>query len=255
MVESRVILYCSTFLCFFFSCLNNFTSKRLTQLYGKMRKTRTNKIVIIMECLKGRVAIITGAGSGIGEAIASLYAQKAIKVVIADKNEESIRKVVAEVKKISPCVLGVETDVTNQEDLKNLVDQTIREFGTVDILINNAGILDNFMTVDALDLNVWQNVMDVNVKAPAMLSQIVINYWIREKKPGVIINTASVGGMFGARGGVSYVSSKHAVIGLTKNIASVYREDNIRAVAVAPGSINTNIGNTLKRPNQKVMHA
>ncbi|MBQ4279220.1 MAG: SDR family oxidoreductase, partial [Rikenellaceae bacterium] len=79
--------------------------------------------------------------------------------------------------------------------------------------------------------------------------------WLKRKKPGVIINTASVGGMFGARGGVSYVTSKHAIIGLTQNIAAVYREDNIRAVAVAPGDIRTNIGNTLKNPNQKGMQA
>lgn len=208
-----------------------------------------------MECLKGRVAIVTGAGSGMGEAIAKLYAEKQIKVVVADMNEESIQRVVSDIKKISTCVIGVKTDVSKQEDLNNLVDKTLEAFGTVDILINNAGILDNFMTVGDLDLKVWDRVMDVNIKAPTMLSQLVINYWLKEKKPGVIINTTSVGGMFGARGGVSYVTSKHAIIGLTKNIASVYREDNIRAVAVAPGGVNTNIGNTLKNPNMKGMQA
>ncbi|NDV47288.1 SDR family oxidoreductase [Paludibacter sp. 221] len=204
-----------------------------------------------MECLKGRVAIITGAGSGMGEAIAKLYAEKHIKVVVADLNEDSVKRVVSDIEKISPCVLGVKTDVSKQEDLKILVDKTIEKFGTVDILINNAGILDNFMTVGDFNVDTWDRVMNVNVKAPAMLSQLCINYWLKEKKPGVIINTASVGGMFGARGGVSYVASKHAVIGLTKNIASVYREDNIRAVAVAPGGVNTNIGNTLKNPDMK----
>jgi NAD(P)-dependent dehydrogenase (short-subunit alcohol dehydrogenase family) len=151
--------------------------------------------------------------------------------------------------------LGVTADVSKQADLERLVEQTIKEFGRIDYLINNAGILDNFMTVGDLNLDIWQKVMDVNVKGPAMLSQLVINYWLENKKPGVIVNTASVGGMFGARGGVSYVTSKHAVIGLTKNIASVYRADNIRAVAVAPGDIKTNIGNTLKNPNQKGMDA
>jgi NAD(P)-dependent dehydrogenase (short-subunit alcohol dehydrogenase family) len=114
--------------------------------------------------------------------------------------------------------LGIKTDITKQEELQNLFDRTIEHFGTVDILINNVGILDNFMTVGDLDIHLWQKVMDVNV-------------------------------------GVSYVTSKHAIIGLTKNIASVYRDDHIRAVAVAPGSINTNIGNTLKQPNQKGMEA
>lgn len=208
-----------------------------------------------MDCLKGRVAIVTGAGSGMGEAIAKLYAEKAIKVVVADMNQESIDKVVDDIKKTSSCVIGVKTDVTKEEELKNLVDKTIEAFGTIDILINNAGILDNFMTVGDLNLDTWDRVMNVNVKAPAMLSQLCINYWLKEKKPGVIINTASVGGMFGARGGVSYVASKHAVIGLTKNIAAVYREDNIRSVAVAPGGVSTNIGNSLKNPNMKGMYA
>lgn len=208
-----------------------------------------------MECLKGRVAIVTGAASGMGEAIVKLYAEKGIKVVVADLNEEAINRVVSEIKTISPCVLGVKADVSKPDDLQNLIKSTIEEFGTIDILINNAGILDSFMTVGNLDLKVWEKVMDVNVKGPTILSKLVINYWLENKKPGVIINTASVGGMYGARGGVSYVTSKHAVIGLTKNIAAVYREDNIRAVAVAPGGVNTNIGNSLKKADPKGLNA
>jgi NAD(P)-dependent dehydrogenase (short-subunit alcohol dehydrogenase family) len=209
-----------------------------------------------MESLAGKIAIVTGAGSGMGEAIVKLFADKGAKVIIADLNEKSIARVIDEIKKHKKGeALGVVTDVSKQPDLENLVNKTIEKFGSVDILINNAGILDNFMTVGDLSLDIWQKVMDVNVKGPTMLSQLVINFWLKNKKPGVIINTASVGGMFGARGGVSYVTSKHAVIGLTKNIASVYREDHIRAVAVAPGGVNTNIGNTLIQPNQKGMQA
>ncbi|MDR2085456.1 MAG: glucose 1-dehydrogenase [Bacteroidales bacterium] len=208
-----------------------------------------------MNSLKGKVAIITGAGSGMGEAIARLFASKGVKVVIADMNENTLNRVCPEVKSLGHDVWGVVADVSKSEDLKKLVDETISKFGTVDILINNAGILDNFMTVGDLDVNLWEKVMAVNVKGPTILSQLVINHWLENKKPGVIINTASVGGMFGARGGVSYVSSKHAIIGLTKNIASVYRADNIRAVAVAPGDIKTNIGNTLKNPNMKGLEA
>lgn len=208
-----------------------------------------------MKCLEGKVAIVTGAGSGMGEAIAKLYARQQIKVVVADLNQDAIDRVVSQIKEITPCVMGVRTDVTRQEELRNLVDRTIETFGTVDILINNAGIMDNFMTVGDLDTKTWDRVMDVNLKAPTMLAQLCINHWLENKKPGVVINTTSVGGMFGARGGVSYVCSKHAIIGLTKNIAAVYRNDNIRSVAVAPGSIDTNIGNTLTNPNTKGMNA
>lgn len=205
--------------------------------------------------LEGKVAIVTGAGSGMGEAIAKLFAEKGAKVAAADMNEESIRKVVTDIEEKGGAIVGVVADVSKVEDLENLVSKTLEKFGTVDILVNNAGIMDNFMTVGELDVKVWEKVMDVNVKGPTILSKLVVNHLLEKKKCGVIINTASVGGMFGARGGVSYVTSKHAVIGLTKNIASVYRDDKIRAVAIAPGEVKTNIGNTLRNPNQKGMHA
>lgn len=208
-----------------------------------------------MGSLEGRVAIVTGGGSGMGEAIVKLFAQKGMKVTVADLNLQAITRVVDEIGITGEEALGVVADVSQKEDLEKVVKETLERFGKIDILINNAGILDSFMTVDDLNVVLWQKVMDVNVKGPTMLSQLVIRHWLAERHPGVIINTASVGGMFGARGGVSYVTSKHAVIGLTKNIASVYREDNIRAVAVAPGDITTNIGNTLKNPNEKGMHA
>lgn len=209
-----------------------------------------------MKSLEGKVAIVTGAGSGMGEAIVKIFADKGAKVVIVDLNKESVDRVVAEIVECRKCeALGVVADVSKKEDLEEVVNKTIEKFRSIDVLINNAGVLDNFMTVGDLNLDLWQKVMDVNIKGPTILSQLVINFWLENKKPGVIVNTASVGGMFGARGGVSYVSSKHAIIGLTKNIASVYREDGIRAVAVAPGGVNTNIGNSLIKPNQKGMQA
>ncbi len=208
-----------------------------------------------MNSLENKVVIITGAGSGMGEAIARLFAKRKARVVIADMNEESLKKTCKEINDEGFSALGIITDVSKKEDLENLVAKTIDKFHTVDILINNAGIMDNFMPVDDLDIKLWEKVMDINVKGPTILSQLVIKQLLKEKKPGVIINTASVGGMFGARGGVSYVSSKHAIIGLTQNIAAVYREDNIRCIAIAPGSVNTNIGKTLNNIDQKGVYA
>lgn len=208
-----------------------------------------------MKSLKGKVAIVTGAGSGMGESIARLFASYGAKVVIADMNGDTLNRVCPEIRDNGGQVWGVVANVAKKEDLDRLFAETVEKFGTVDILINNAGIMDNFVTVGDLDVALWERVMDVNVKGPTMLSQLVINYWIGEKKPGVIVNTASVGGMFGARGGVAYVTSKHAIIGLTKNIAAVYRGDNIRCVAVAPGGVKTNIGNTLKNPDSKGLAA
>lgn len=190
-----------------------------------------------MKSLKDKTVIVTGGGSGIGEATAQLFASYESKVVIADIDEDALDRVCSKIRDAHGEVLGVLADVAKKEDLERLVNQTIDKFGTIDIVINNAGIIDNFKTVDKLDLDMWQRVMDVNLKGPTILSGLAVNFWLKHKQPGVIINIGSVGGMFGARGGVSYTSSKHAIIGLTRNIATVYHNNNIRCVAVAPGWI------------------
>lgn len=208
-----------------------------------------------MDSLQGKIAIVTGAASGMGDAIAKLFINRGANVVLADVNTDYLDQICSEVKCTSNNILSVTTDVSKQKDLENLMTQTLEKFGSVDIVINNAGIMDNFTTLGNLEMSYWQKVMDINVKGPTILSKLAIQYWLEEKKPGVVINIASVGGLFGARGGVSYVTSKHAIIGLTRNIASVYREDNIRAVAIAPGSIETNIGASINHPDMKGMEA
>lgn len=190
-----------------------------------------------MKSLKGKIVIVTGGGSGIGEAIAQRFASCESKVVIADLDKNALNKACSKIRDAHGEVFGVLTDIAEKEDLERLVNQAVDKFGTIDILINNAGIFDNFSTIDKLDIDMWQRVMDVNLKGPTILSGLTVKFWLEHEKPGVIINMGSVGGMFGARGGISYVSSKHAIIGLTRNIAAVYHNNNIRCVAVAPGWI------------------
>lgn len=174
--------------------------------------------------LSGKTALVTGAGSRMGRAIAKLFAEEGARVVAVDMNGDSVEAVASEIKASGREAVGVAGNVTKQED----------------ILVNNAGIMDNFLTVGEVTDDVWDRGIAVNLTGPMKLARAAINIMDKQEAGGVIINNASVGGLFGTRGGASYVASKHALIGLTKNIAATYGTFNkIRANAIAPGGLNT----------------
>lgn len=185
-----------------------------------------------------------------GEAISKRFAGEGAKVVIADMNQQGIDRVVSEIKAAGGEAHGVLCNVAEQQSINSLFEQTIQTYEKLDILINNAGILDNFYPVGDMPDELWDKVMGVNLKGPFMTSRAAVQTFLKQETPGVIINMASVGGLYGARGGVAYVTSKHAVIGLTRNTASVYHPNKIRCVAIAPGSIETNIGLTIYKPHE-----
>ena len=206
--------------------------------------------------LSGKTAIVTGAGSGMGRAIAKLFAEEGARVVAFDLNEDAVQAVVDEIKAAGGEVLGIAGNVTNQTDIDKLVDAAKDTFGSVDILVNNAGIMDNFMTVGEVTDELWDRVLGVNLTGPMKLARAAIQVMEKQNRGGVIINNASVGGLFGTRGGAAYVASKHALIGLTKNIAATHGTlGKIRANAIAPGGVNTNIGSTITAPSELGMRA
>ncbi|WP_214740643.1 glucose 1-dehydrogenase [Exiguobacterium sp. s48] len=206
--------------------------------------------------LAGKTVIVTGAGSGMGRAIAKLFAKEGAQVVAFDLNDETIQAVVEEIKTGGGHVVGVTGNVTNQTDIDKLVDAANDTFGSVDILVNNAGIMDNFLTVGEVTDEVWERVLAVNLTGPMKLARAAIQVMEKQDQGGVIINNASVGGLFGTRGGAAYVASKHGLIGLTKNIAATYGTlGKIRANAIAPGGVNTNIGATITAPSELGMRA
>ncbi len=199
--------------------------------------------------LENKVALVTGAGSGIGEAIAKAYAREGAKVIVSDIKEEAVSRVVSEIRVAGGATFGVIADVSNAEAVQDMVKAALKEYGTLDILVNNAGIMDNFMPVAELSEELWDRVFGVNIKGAFLTSRAALNIMLKKGK-GVIINLASVGGLFGVRGGAAYVSSKHAVIGLTKNIGAVYHDQGIRCAAIAPGGVNTNISSTIDNPSE-----
>lgn len=191
--------------------------------------------------LSNKTALVTGAASGNGKAIATLFAREKAKVVLVDINKSELEKVVASLSEQGFDVTGIEADVTKEADIQKMVDQTSAKYGRLDILVNNAGIFDELMPVGEVSDDLWYKIMETNLNAPMRAIRKVIPIF-EKQGGGVIVNTASIAGLTGARGGgAAYVASKHGLIGLTKNVAFNYKEKNIRCNAVAPGRVETNL--------------
>lgn len=197
-----------------------------------------------MKKLEDKVSVITGAGSGMGRAIALLFASEGSKVVATDVNQTTLETLKEEIKANGGEVTTIVANVALEEDVNKMIQCAVDNYGTLDILVNNAGVMDNFEPVGYVDNKTWQRVMDVNVTGPFMAMRKAINIMI-EKGSGTIVNIASIGGVQGARAGAAYTTSKHALIGLTKNTGFIYAKSGIRCNAIAPGAVNTNIASTI----------
>ncbi|KMY44638.1 3-ketoacyl-ACP reductase [Bacillus sp. FJAT-27916] len=191
-----------------------------------------------MKLLENKVAIITGSGSGIGKEIATTYAQEGAKVVIADFNEEVMNATVKELIDAGYTAMGVKVNVSNEEDVQRMVEESIAKFGRIDILVNNAGVGDNMQAAANVEDDIWNRVMDINVTGVMRCIRRILPHF-EENGGGTIVNMASLSGVMGGRGGLTYTAAKHAVVGMTKNVASHYGPLNIRANAIAPGHVET----------------
>jgi NAD(P)-dependent dehydrogenase (short-subunit alcohol dehydrogenase family) len=201
-----------------------------------------------MKKLENKTVIVTGAASGMGKAISLLFASEGANLVLADLKQNEIDQVVNTIIKDGGKAIGIVCNVANEYDIKTLIDETIKKFSSLDILVNNAGVMDDFMPIDFVTNELWNRVMDVNLNGPFYACRLSIPIMLKQGN-GNIINIASVGGLFGSRAGLSYTTSKHALIGLTKNIGFMYAQKGIRCNAIAPGGVNTNIGKDMK-PNK-----
>lgn len=186
--------------------------------------------------LTDKVAVVTGAGAGMGRAIAHLFAQQGAKLVIGDIIAERLETVTAEVRDAGGEVTGCVGNIALREDAEALVQKAIDQYGKIDVLVNNAGIMDLFEGAATFDDDTYQRVMGVNVFGTLAMTRAAVRFMI-EHGGGSIVNASSVAGVGGAAAGVVYTASKHAVIGLSKNTAVTYGPFGIRCNAMVIGAV------------------
>ena len=202
--------------------------------------------------LKDKVIVLTGASSGIGRHTALKFVGEGGLVIAVARRLDRLEDLAREAENLPGELYPLAADVSKEEDIDRIVSCGLDKFGRIDILVNNAGVLDNYLSALDMTDEVWERVMNINVNAPMKLIRKILPHMI-ENGGGNIINTASVGGLYGGRGGMAYVASKHALVGMTKHIGFIYQDRGIRCNAVAPGSINTDIGEKVENPNNEVL--
>jgi 3-oxoacyl-[acyl-carrier protein] reductase len=186
--------------------------------------------------LEGRVALVTGAGGGIGAATARRFAREGATVVVNDVDLELARPLVTELQKEGARALSIAADVTARTDVEAMVDHVVGEFGRLDVLVNNAGVNRDAMSHKMTEEQ-WDQVLAVNLKRTFLCAQAVLA-GMRERGWGRVINTSSVGSL-GNIGQANYAASKAGVIGLTRTLALEYAKYGITVNCVAPGPVMT----------------
>lgn len=195
--------------------------------------------------LKDKVVLLTGASSGMGREMALLFSEEGAKVVAVARRMDRLEELAKEASDSAGEVIAFEGDISKAGDIDKMVDFTMDKYGRIDILINNAGILDNFTALGDLSDELWEKVININLTAPMKLSRKVIPI-MEKQESGNIINISSLGGLYGSRAGAAYTASKFALTGLTKNIAYMYAEKGIRCNAISPGGVDTEISANLE---------
>ncbi len=197
-----------------------------------------------MKKLENKVAVVTGAGSGMGKAIAKLFTEEGCRVIATDVDKKRLELLKSEIEARGGSVTTLIADMAKEQDIENMIDAAVKTYGTLDILVNNAGIMDNFQPVGEVENAMFEKVMKVNLEGPFKAMRSAVKIFLAKGK-GNIINISSIGGIKGGVAGAVYTTSKHALIGLTKNTGYMYSKSGIRCNAIAPGAVNTSIVETI----------
>lgn len=195
--------------------------------------------------LDNKVAVVTGASSGMGTEIAKLFAQEGASVVAIARRKEKLQGVIDEITAKGGKALAVAGDVTNEDDVRKVVTTAVETYGRLDIVVNNAGLMDRMAPIGTLDDETWNSVIDVNLTGPMRMMRAAIPQFLDQGK-GTFVTIASIGGLRGGVAGPAYTASKHGVIGLARNVGYMYAKKGIRSNVVAPGGVNTEIATRIE---------
>lgn len=205
-----------------------------------------------MRKLEGKVAIVTGGSGGIGSEISLRFANEGAKVVIADLKNDKVMEVVSKIKADSGEAIFVETNVTNTESVKKMVEETVRNFSKIEILVNNAGRIQirNFLEIDLED---WNEIINVNLTGAFLCAKFSLPHIIKQGW-GRIINISSTSGITGGTSGAHYAASKGGLIALTKALSKEFAKNGVTVNAIAPSKIETDmLRNNLDKEGEKTL--
>lgn len=202
-----------------------------------------------MSDFDGKVALVTGAAGGIGRATVKAFAAEGARVAAADINARGLAETVEQA---GDGVIAVEVDVSDANSCQAMVDQCVKQFGRLDVLFANAGVGGERAPTAQTAVEEWTRVLGINLSGVFFCARAAIPE-MQKLGGGVVINTASIDGLVGMATLSPYVAAKHGVVGLTKNLAMEYANDNIRAVAIAPGYVVTDMTETALTENDKAL--
>ncbi|MDT7654930.1 MAG: hypothetical protein QOI36_6336 [Pseudonocardiales bacterium] len=201
---------------------------------------------------EGRVALVTGGGSGMGRAMVEEFVAEGALVVAVDINEHAAVETVKGLNTPDRASAAV-ADISSPESVEAVIAGVVREHGKIDILCNNAGVLDDYTPAHETSIDLWNRVIGVNLTGPFLVSRAVVPVMLEQGR-GVIINTASISAFVAGGGGAAYTASKHGVLGLTRQLAFDYGSRGIRCNAICPGAVQTGMTEHLLTPEGRNPH-